>query len=66
MSLVEAMDESLEIVSSFPHPPRQFYEHLSVEEIKKQAPPEIKTELNLFGSTSVKKTRHFYGPFYDL
>jgi hypothetical protein len=48
------MEESLEIVSSFPHPPRQFYEHLSVDEIKQQIPPEMGHELNLFGCVTVR------------
>lgn len=49
--------ENVEIVASFPFPPKQFYEHLTEEEILKMEPPPIvKTDkLVIFGSEQVKE-----------
>ena len=53
------MSELVEIVASFPFPPKQFYENLTEEEILNIKPPslpsnEIETLL-IFGNEQVKK-----------
>lgn len=52
------MSESVEIVASFPLPPKQFYENLTEDEIIKMDPPRINEEkgLSVFGSDHVQKT----------
>lgn len=49
--------EPVEIVASFPLPPKQFYEHLTEEEILQLEPPEIpKESIKVFGFDQVKNT----------
>lgn len=50
------MSESVEIVASFPFPPKQFYENLTEEEILQMAPPPLPTSetLLIFGNEQVK------------
>ena len=46
--------EQVEIVTSFPLPPKQFYEHLNEEEILQLKPPEIpKGTIKIFGVDQV-------------
>lgn len=48
------MSEQVEIVASFPLPPKQFYEHLTVEEILQLEAPELpKESLKVFGFDQV-------------
>lgn len=49
------MSEQVEIVASFPLPPKVFYEHLTVEEILQLEAPEIpKESLKIFGYHQVR------------
>lgn len=49
-------EANLEIVASFPLPPKQFYEHLTEEEILKMTPPPIESEkLVIFGLDQVQE-----------
>ena len=54
------MSEPLEIVASFPFPPKEFYDHLSEEEILNMRPPvfDVETEkLVIFGSDQVNSIK---------
>lgn len=65
------MSEPVEIVASFPFPPKQFYENLTEEEILNMKPPPLPSKetetLLIFGNEQVKnhpgkmKVLHFYG-----
>ena len=53
------MSESVEIVASFPFPPKQFYENLTEEEILNMQPPPLPSKdtatLVIFGNEQVRK-----------
>ena len=61
--------EQVEIVTSFPLPPKQFYDHLTEEEILNMKPPPLPSKetetLLIFGNEQVKKPLrkkiNFYG-----
>lgn len=47
-SAVRMNAEKIDVVLSFPLPPKQFYEHLSVEEIKLAQPPSLPENTDTF------------------
>ena len=51
----DSSSDKVEIVASFPLPPKQFYEHLTVEEILQLKAPEIpKESIKTFGIDQVQ------------
>jgi hypothetical protein len=57
------MSEAVEIVASFPLPPKQFYENLSEEEILNMSPPPLPSKetetLVIFGNEQVSERQDF-------